>query len=425
MARKHVLIIDESDLFREYLKERLAAAGLDVEAAINGLDGAVKLRNGLPDVVIMDYNLSRRTCKEILEEKNRNPNTASIPVVLTAQKIDKNRLLELVPYNIKRVIMKPIKIDGLLGTLSELLGTKLEVDSTPCVIEAHVNDNIVFVEIAKGLNREKVDLLRFKIAELLELYSIRSPRILVMLADMDLSFVDGTNMELLLKTLLDHSRAKARHIKILTNSSFARDFVRGRPEFADIEVVTNLQYAMDGLLTDYDPMVEMADGKAEMLAERILSAQTHEAGRESIEMRFEEEARKPLSLEAMREAGKGLSIAVVDDDFVIQELIKTTFGAISASVSAFQEGGAFLEQARARSFDLVFLDIVMPGMDGFQVLSRLRAEDIELPVIVLSAVSHREAVMRAFQAGVKSYLIKPLKPDQILKKTLEILKANF
>jgi DNA-binding response OmpR family regulator len=425
MARKNVLIIDESDLFREYLKDRLTVAGLGVEVAVNGLDGAVKLRNGMPDLVIMDYHLTRRTCKEVLEEKNRNPNTASIPVVLTAQKIDKNRLLELVPYNIKRVIMKPIKIDGLFATLSELLGLKLEIDSTPCVLEAHVNDNIVFVEIAKGLNREKVDLLRFKIAELLDLYSIRSPRILVMLADMELSFVDGTNMELLLKTLLDHSKAKARHIKILTNSTFAREFVQGRPEFADIEVVSNLQYAMDGLLTDYDPMVEMGEGKAEMLAERILSAQTHESGRESVEMRFEGEARKPLSIEAMKEAGKGLSIAVVDDDFVIQELVKTTFGAISATVFAFQDGSAFIEAAKARSFDLVFLDILMPGMDGFQVLSRLRAEDIDLPIIILSAVSQREAVMRAFQAGVRSYLIKPLKPDQILKKTLEILRANF
>jgi DNA-binding response OmpR family regulator len=425
MARKSVLIIDESDLFREYLKDRLTAAGLGVDSAINGLDGAVKLRNGMPDLVIMDYNLSRRSCKELLEEKNRNPNTASIPVLLTAQKIDKNKLLELVPYNIKRVIMKPIKIDGLFSSLSELLGVKLEIDETPCVIEAHVNDNIVFVEIAKGLNREKIDLLRFKVAELTELYSIRSPRILVMLADMELSFVDGTNMELLLKILLDYSKAKAKHIKLLTNSAFARDFVRGRPEFAEIEVVSNLQYAMDGLLTDYDPQVEMAEGKAEMMAERILSAETHESGREAIEMRFEGEAKKKISIESMRETGAGLSIAVVDDDFVIQELVKTTFGAISAQVTAFQDGGAFVEAAKSRSFDLVFLDILMPGMDGFQVLSRLRSEDIEMPTIILSAVSQREAVMRAFQAGVKSYLIKPLKPDQILKKTLEILKANF
>ena len=425
MARKTVLIIDESDLFREYLKDRLGAAGMDVDSAINGLDGTVKLRNSMPDLVIMDYNLSRRTCKELLEEKNRNPNTASIPVLLTAQKIDKNKLLELVPYNIKRVIMKPIKIDGLFASLSELLGIKMEIDETPCVIEAHVNDNIIFVEIAKGLNREKIDLLRFKIAELTELYAIRSPRILVMLADMELSFVDGTNMELLLKTLLDYSKAKARHIKLLTNSTFARDFVRGRTEFAEIEVVSNLQNAMDGLLTDYDPQVEMAEGKADMMAERILSAETHESGREAIEMRFEGEAKKPLSIESMKETGKGLSIAVVDDDFVIQELVKTTFGAISAQVTAFQDGSAFVEAAKSRSFDLVFLDILMPGMDGFQVLSRLRSEDIEMPTIILSAVSQREAVMRAFQAGVKSYLIKPLKPDQILKKTLEILKANF
>jgi DNA-binding response OmpR family regulator len=425
MARKTVLIIDESDLFREYLKDRLGAAGMDVDSAINGLDGTVKLRNSMPDLVIMDYNLSRRTCKELLEEKNRNPNTASIPVLLTAQKIDKNKLLELVPYNIKRVIMKPIKIDGLFASLSELLGIKMEIDETPCVIEAHVNDNIIFVEIAKGLNREKIDLLRFKIAELTELYAIRSPRILVMLADMELSFVDGTNMELLLKTLLDYSKAKARHIKLLTNSTFARDFVRGRTEFAEIEVVSNLQNAMDGLLTDYDPQVEMAEGKADMMAERILSAETHESGREAIEMRFEGEAKKPLTIESMKETGKGLSIAVVDDDFVIQELVKTTFGAISAQVTAFQDGSAFVEAAKSRSFDLVFLDILMPGMDGFQVLSRLRSEDIEMPTIILSAVSQREAVMRAFQAGVKSYLIKPLKPDQILKKTLEILKANF
>jgi len=190
-------------------------------------------------------------------------------------------------------------------------------------------------------------------------------------------------------------------------------------------VLSSLQYAMDGLLTDYDPEVEMGEGKAEMLAERVLSAQSKEGSREAIEMRFEAEDRKSVTLEELREIGKGLTIAVVDDDFVIQELVKTTFGAINASVLAYQEGAPFLEAVKSKNFDLAFLDIIMPGIDGFQVLQRLRAGDIELPIIVLSAVSQKEAVMRAFQAGVKSYLIKPLKPDQILKKTLEILKANF
>jgi len=73
----------------------------------------------------------------------------------------------------------------------------------------------------------------------------------------------------------------------------------------------------------------------------------------------------------------------------------------------------------------VFLDLLMPEVDGFQVLAELHAQDIDVPIIILSAVSQREAIVRAFQSGVKSFLIKPLKPEQILKKTLEILKANF
>jgi DNA-binding response OmpR family regulator len=426
MARKTILIIDESDLFREYLKERLSAFSVDVEAAINGLDGVAKMRNLLPDLVILDYHLTRKSCKEILEEKNRNPNTASIPVILTAQKIDKNRLLELVPYNIRKVFMKPIKMDSLYATLSELLGVRFQIDETPCIIEAHVNDNIIFIEIAKGLNREKVDLLRFKIAELLELYQIRNPRFLIMLSDIELSFVDGPNIELLLRTILDHSKAKARHVKFLANSPFLKEYIRGRPEHAEIEVVPSLQNAIDGLLTDYDPQVELGEAKAELISERILEAKTPAAGGEAIEMRFDsEQVRQPISIASMSELGKGLSIAVTDDDFVIQELVKTTFSAINAQVTAFSNGWDFLEAARQKSFDLVFLDILMPELDGFGVLKRLNAENIELPIIILSAVSQKEAVIRAFQAGVRSYLIKPLKPDQILKKTLEILKANF
>jgi len=425
MARKNILIIDESDLFREYLKSRISASGAEVQTAINGLDGISKMRTTLPDLVILDYHLERKTCREVLEEKNRNPNTAPIPVILTAQKIDKNRLLELVPFNIRKVFMKPIRMDGLCATLTEMLGLDFEIDTTPCVMEAHVNDNIVFIEISKGLNREKIDLLRFKIAELLNLYSIKNPRVLVMLADMELSFVDGPNLELLLRNLLRYSKAKGKHVKLLTSYEFAREFVKGRPEFSEIEAVSSLQYAIDGLLTDFDPVAEMGERQAELVADRILSAQTHESARESIEMRFDSEERKSLGIEAVREAGNGLSIAVVDDDFVIQELVKTTFSAIGATVSAYPSGKEFMDVAKSRSFDIVFLDLLMPGMGGFEVLARLRADEIDLPVIVLSAISQREAVVRAFQAGVKSYLIKPLKPDQILRKTLEILKANF
>ncbi|HUX38998.1 MAG TPA: response regulator [Rectinemataceae bacterium] len=432
MNRQKILVVDGSELFRSYLRDRLGEF-FEVEVAINGLDGLSKLRTFLPDLLIMDQELQRKSSRELLEEKSKNPNTAGIPVLLTSKKIDRNRLLELVPFRIRKVLMKPLKIDALFESLNELLGTRLRIDETPCIIEAHVNDNIVFIEIAKGINREKVDLLRFKVAELVELYQIRSPRILVMMSDIELTFVDGHNVEYLLRILVDHAQGKRSHIKVLTISSFMREFVGGRPEFHDIEVLSSLQFAMDGLLIDYDPAVDGKERRAEVISERILAAKDPAGGSETIEMRFSGETGAQQIGEAPGAGsdrkpalpGQGLVIAVVDDDFVIQELVKTTFSTIDASVNAFSDGKEFIDNARVKDWDLVFLDLLMPGMDGFEVLGRLRSDGNDVPVIILSAVTQREAVVKAMEAGVKSYLVKPLKPDQIMKKTLEILKANF
>jgi DNA-binding response OmpR family regulator len=64
-------------------------------------------------------------------------------------------------------------------------------------------------------------------------------------------------------------------------------------------------------------------------------------------------------------------------------------------------------------------------MDGFETLRVMSLNGIKKPVIVLSALSKQETVIKALQLGVRSYLIKPLKPEDIRKKTTEILRANF
>jgi len=422
---KQVLVVDESPLLREYLRVKLSEYDLDVAVAINGLDAVAKIRNLMPDLVILDYHLSRQTSLEVLKEKKKNPNTANIPVIVTAQKIDQNRIIELVPYNVKKVFTKPIRIDALFATLAELLGTTFDMDETPCIIEAHVNDDIVFIEIAQGLNREKLDLLRFKIIELIDLYEIKVPKVIVMMSNLTLSFGDGPNIQKLMDIVLQASRAKHRYIRVLTNDDFARKFVQGRKEYADIEVTANLQYALDGLLSELDPSMEFGDKKAEIIGNRVLQAEQNDQT-ETVQLKFETENRKkPLDMEEIRESAKNLRIAAVDDDFVIQELLKTTFESVGAEVSVYSDGSDFLEIAGTEKFDLVFLDLMMPKVDGFTVLKELRSRDIVQPVIVLSAVTQRDTVVKAFQSGIKSYLVKPLKPADILKKALEILRPNF
>ena len=420
---KHILIIDESPLFREYLRIKFKDNDIETSLGLNAMDGISKMRNNAPDLIILDYLLSRQGFMEVLRQKKANPNTVNTPVIILAQHIDQKRLIELVPYNVKKVFTKPVKIDTLFTTISELLGVPFNVDESPGIVEVHVNDSIIFIEIAKGLNRDKMDLLRFKIIELIELYEIRLPKVIIMISDIKLSFADAPNMQKLLDIILQASRAKLSYIRVLTKDDFVRQYIAGQKEYAGIEVVTNLQYAMDGLLAEIDSGMDHAGKKAEIISDRILQAKQKEDG-ESMALKFDAEE-KITSLELMKDSIQDLRIAVIDDDFVIQELIKNTFQKAGAFVFTYSDGDEFLAVADKEAFDLAFLDLNMPRVNGFEVLKVLQTRDIRYPVIVLSAVTQRETVIKAFQMGIKSYLVKPLKPEDIFRKTLEILKANF
>jgi DNA-binding response OmpR family regulator/ribosomal protein S8 len=357
---------------------------------------------------------------ELLRKKKDDPNTINTPVIIMAQKIEQKQLLELVPYNVKKVFSKPIKIDALYASLSDLLGVPFSIDDTPGIVEVHVNDSIIFIEIAQGLNQDKIDLLRFKIAELIELYEIRVPKVIIMLSDIKLNFADAPKIQSLFQTVIQSSKAKQRFIRVLTKDNFVRQFVNGQKDYSEIAVVTNLRYAMDDLLANIG-REEHEEKKAELISDRVLRAKTRE-GEEAMALKFDAET-KNISLELMKDSVKNIKIAVVDDDIATQELIKNTFK--SASVSVFPGGKEFIACLDTMDFNLAFLDLKIPGADGFEVLKVMQTRDIRYPVIVLSSIAQRETMIRAIQMGVKSYLIKPLKPDDIYRKSMEILKANF
>ena len=122
---------------------------------------------------------------------------------------------------------------------------------------------------------------------------------------------------------------------------------------------------------------------------------------------------------------RNMKIAVVDDDEFILDFIGAAFSETDWSVKKYNNGKEFIQAIDGTHFDLVFLDILMPEIDGFEVLNHLRKKQIAVPVIVLSAVSQRKTILKAISFGVNSYLIKPLNVGLILKKTQSIFKRNF
>jgi len=103
---------------------------------------------------------------------------------------------------------------------------------------------------------------------------------------------------------------------------------------------------------------------------------------------------------------------VVDDDAFNRTLLATSLEEKGYTVEAADGGQQALEMLHARPFDVVFLDLVMPEMDGFEVLKRMKAESRlqHIPVIVVSAEDDMDSIVRCIEMGATDHLTKPFDP---------------
>jgi len=119
------------------------------------------------------------------------------------------------------------------------------------------------------------------------------------------------------------------------------------------------------------------------------------------------------------------TLLVVDDNEADRAVLSRRLRRQGHTVSLAENGRQALEKLRARGFDVVLLDIMMQGMDGFEVLRRLKADAAtqNVPVIMLSAVDEMDAVVRCIELGADDYLAKPF-PPAILHARVEACLAN-
>ncbi len=116
------------------------------------------------------------------------------------------------------------------------------------------------------------------------------------------------------------------------------------------------------------------------------------------------------------------SVLVIEDDEAARAPLCEFLAAAGYHVRAAGGGAEALEALGAAPAEAVLLDLVMPEPDGFEVLRRVRERDPRLPVIVLSALSQTEDVVRAMKLGATDYLPKPFDPaelDLVLRRALD------
>lgn len=111
-------------------------------------------------------------------------------------------------------------------------------------------------------------------------------------------------------------------------------------------------------------------------------------------------------------------ILVVDDISKNIQVLGSVLGKEGYAVSYATDGIKALEMVGSESFDLILLDIMMPGMDGFQVCRRLKAmpETREVPVLFLTAKSEQDDIVRGLELGAVDYLTKPFNAAELVAR---------
>lgn len=110
------------------------------------------------------------------------------------------------------------------------------------------------------------------------------------------------------------------------------------------------------------------------------------------------------------------AILIAEDEPRISSFIRKGLSANGYAVTVVPDGPSAYEYARSGDFDLMVLDIGLPGMDGFAVLDRLRAEGSSLPVVVLTARTSVQDTVAGLEGGADDYMPKPFRFEELLAR---------
>lgn len=122
---------------------------------------------------------------------------------------------------------------------------------------------------------------------------------------------------------------------------------------------------------------------------------------------------------------EAMNILIIEDSKVIAGALRDGLGRLGYAVDAVGDGLAGLEYARHRSYDVIILDLMLPGLDGLSVLQRLRKEEQPAHVLILSAKGQVEDRVRGLQLGADDYMVKPFSFNELCARLASLVRRKY
>ncbi|SMG54078.1 response regulator transcription factor [Paenibacillus aquistagni] len=118
-------------------------------------------------------------------------------------------------------------------------------------------------------------------------------------------------------------------------------------------------------------------------------------------------------------------VLVIEDEPTLARLLSYNLTLEGYATTVVDHGGQGLQTALSQTFDLIILDIMLPGMNGFEVLSKLRQSGNRTPVIILTARNAEEEIVQGLKHGADDYITKPFGVAELLARVGAVLRRSL
>lgn len=121
-----------------------------------------------------------------------------------------------------------------------------------------------------------------------------------------------------------------------------------------------------------------------------------------------------------------IKILIADDHAVVRKGVRHILSELPDDVTVNEAGDSYevIDNIRKNDYDLVLLDIAMPGKDGLEALKQIKTEKPKLPVLILSMFPEEQFALRALKSGASGYLTKESIPEELLKAIQKVLRGG-